>query len=117
MKTTPKLIDGLLFYGTDTGLLYAMDLATDTKPATWRRDNVRLPGGHESPIVCQPAVTAKTIYITSLDKHLYAADRKSGEILWRYDSGAPVRTSPVVRDRVVYVINDKGRMIALDEID
>jgi outer membrane protein assembly factor BamB len=53
--------------------------------------------------VSVPALSATTLYILSGDRNLYAIDRKTGNIRWKYlQKGASGESSPVVcRDRVI----------------
>ena len=43
------------------------------------------------------------VYVGSVDHHVYALDAETGELLWRYETGAGVFSSPAVSDGVVYV--------------
>lgn len=69
-------------------------------------------GGIES----SPTIAENTLYITSLDRHVYALDATTGEEIWRFSTGVnddgekdtflsePVmRSSPVVHDSIVFV--------------
>lgn len=49
-----------------------------------------------------------SIYLGSADFSLYKVALNSGEEQWRYNTGAPVLASPVVKDDSVYVANADG---------
>lgn len=74
-----------------------------------------------SGITGTPAVVGNRVIVGSWDGRVYALDRRSGRLLWKYDAG--VRTyppnrklgvfaSPAVSGRSVYIASD--RLIALD---
>ena len=46
-----------------------------------------------------PAVTRDRVYIGSSDGHLYALDRATGAVRWKYDAGGSVLSSPAVAQR------------------
>jgi outer membrane protein assembly factor BamB len=64
-----------------------------------------------------PIVLGDTIYFASRDR-LYAIDRASGEMKWRYPSGtepaASIRSTPVYSDGVLYVGANDGNLYAVD---
>lgn len=75
----------------------------------------------DSGITGTPAVVGNRVITGSWDGHVYALDRRSGRLLWKYDAG--VRTyppnrklgvfaSPAVAGRAVYIASD--RLVALD---
>ncbi|MBP55167.1 MAG: pyrrolo-quinoline quinone, partial [Marinobacter sp.] len=48
------------------------------------------------------------------DGHVYAINAETGEELWKYGTGAPVRSSPRVgADGVIYVGSDSGEVHAI----
>jgi outer membrane protein assembly factor BamB len=62
----------------------------------------------------QPATDGKTVYLTSLDHHLYAVDLATGRENWHFDlKGASVGT-PLVVDGMVYAGSFAKTMTALD---
>jgi outer membrane protein assembly factor BamB len=57
----------------------------------------------EHGVWAQPILVDDTLYITSLDHHLYALDPESGEELWRVDLQGAVASSPVYNDGYLYL--------------
>jgi outer membrane protein assembly factor BamB len=53
--------------------------------------------------VSVPALSSTTLYILSGDRNLYALDRKTGAVRWKYlQKGASGESSPVIcRDKVI----------------
>lgn len=54
------------------------------------------------------------LYIASLDHSLYAISERSGEVLWRVRTDAPLRTAPVLHEGVVYCDMGNEGMTAFD---
>src|SRR5438270_7201085 len=61
------------------------------------------------------AIVNGTVYVGSLDEHLYALDLATGRVKWTYQTDAakgtkvgPIRTAPSVRDGLVYVGDADG---------
>jgi outer membrane protein assembly factor BamB len=76
-------------------------------PWQWR---VRL-----GPVYRQPGVdaAARTLFVPSADRHLYALEAATGRTIWRFDAGAPVLSTPAVA-RVgsdEYVVFSAGRQL------
>src|SRR5260370_37285726 len=46
-------------------------------------------------------------YLASDDFNLYAVNLKSGELIWRYVSGAPIAQQPQVNDRDIYIAPER----------
>ena len=91
--TTPVVVDGVVYIGSDDGSLYALD--GDSGEMLWSfaaGDAIR----------SVPAVVDGTVYFGSNDNHLYALDATTGEELWRHDTGDWVQYSPAVGNGMVY---------------
>ena len=64
------------------------------------------------PFFSSPAVNERLVLIGSRDKHLHAIDRKTGEAVWKFQTGGRVEGSPIVfTDGVVFGSTD-GRLYA-----
>lgn len=56
-----------------------------------------------------PVVAGQRVFFGSpVDHHLHCYDAASGQPLWRFATGAPIRLSPTVSDGRVYVGSDDG---------
>ncbi len=62
-----------------------------------------------------PAIVDGTVYVGSMDSHLYAIELATGKVRWQYQTTAPVEeSSPCVRAGVVYVGDLGGVFHAVD---
>ena len=53
------------------------------------------------------------MYVGSGDKHLYGVNAATGELLWRYETGERVLSSPTVAGSFVYVGSPDNNLYAL----
>jgi outer membrane protein assembly factor BamB len=53
------------------------------------------------------------VYVGSDDDYVYALDASSGDLIWSYETGGDVYSSPTVVDGVVYVGSEDKHVYAL----
>lgn len=112
--------DGTVYIGSFDSYLYALD--PERGRIKWKFKT----GDH---IYASPALGADSagntiaLYFGSTDGVLYALDTK-GALLWRYDTGAPIRSSAVIgrapkgeKGTIVYFGCGNGRLYALNSED
>ncbi len=127
--SSPAVIGGRVYFGSDDGALYAVD--SQTGEQVWRYQT-------EGEVRSSPAVVGDLVYFGSYDGGFYALHAESGELVWRFHTTGERRwraagldwmtpadqvhtdpwdfflSSPVVADGVVYFGTGKGRLYALD---
>jgi len=54
------------------------------------------------------------VYVGSYDGYLYALDRKTGAMKWRYRTEKSVRSSPAVDDHAVYFGSMDSKFYAVE---
>ncbi|MGC9452693.1 MAG: SUMF1/EgtB/PvdO family nonheme iron enzyme [Oceanipulchritudo sp.] len=91
--TSPVVVDGVLYCGSDNGKVYAIDPATGAE--IWN-----FPTGASS-IVSAPAVVNNVVYIGA-GNYLWAIEATSGTELWKFNSGFSTTTSPAVAYDIVW---------------
>jgi outer membrane protein assembly factor BamB len=82
----------------------------------------RAPAGHllwkfdagRMGVVSSPAVVGDTVYVGSGDHRVYALDRRTGGLRWKFATQGRVSSSPAVAGGVVYVLSYDGRLYAID---
>ncbi len=61
-----------------------------------------------------PALVGQTLYYTAAaDPHLYAADARTGQPLWQFDTGDWLAAGPLVGDGLLYLLGQDGAVLAL----
>ena len=60
-----------------------------------------------------PVLASDRLLVTGSLGEMIALSPYTGEIIGKVDMHAPVRLGPVVANRVIYVLTDTGRLIAL----
>ncbi|MHC4916687.1 MAG: outer membrane protein assembly factor BamB family protein [Planctomycetota bacterium] len=94
VRSSPAILAGIVYVGSDAGELLALDLSAGTK-----RWSAKL----GSRVRCAPAVAGATVICGADDGVLRAFDAKTGAPKWQFRTAGPVRSSPaIVGDRVVF---------------
>ena len=60
-----------------------------------------------------PIIVSETVYVSSLDKHLYAIGLKTGKEKWRFEADDELDASPVFFDNTIYVGSNSGTFYAI----
>jgi eukaryotic-like serine/threonine-protein kinase len=129
--SSPVWSDGVLFFGSDDGNVYAVDAATGRQ--RWKFST----GG---PAPSSPAVAEGRAYFGSYDGRFYAVDSRTGKLKWKFKTGGERRfearglhgmqpknqtfpdpydvylSSPVVAQGTVYFGSGDGNLYALDAV-
>ena len=97
--------DGIAYVTNYRGQVFALSMRYGH--VVWRADTHVM-------MAASPAVAGDELVVHGMDGHIWVYDRQNGKLLWRYTVGAPVESSPIVRDRVDYFGSWNGRVYALD---
>lgn len=87
VSAAPVVDGGIVYVGSATGVLHALDAATGATRWTFRS------GGK---IRAAAALGGDRVYFGSMDRFVYALDRADGRLAWKFDTGGPVTTRPVL---------------------
>ena len=84
LENTPLVVDGVLYVTGNNNQAWAIDGRTGRAIWSYRR---RLPDNFSSKVCCGPvnrgfAILGDRLYMGTLDAHLVALDRKSGDLIW-----------------------------------
>jgi serine/threonine protein kinase len=97
---------GLVFVGSVDHNVYAFDYSKGTSPI-WTFET-------DGPVTTSsPAVTAEAVYIGSGDGYLYSLDARTGELRWKFDTGASVVSNPIIWENKVFIGSRNHRLYAL----
>ncbi|MCB0900815.1 MAG: PQQ-binding-like beta-propeller repeat protein [Actinobacteria bacterium] len=111
--------DGTIYAGSFDGSMYALDSADGS--VRWKLQT----GDHiySSPALVEKDGVLEQIIIGSTDGLLYSVN-PDGDVLWTYDTGAPIRSSPVVGQApvdggspIVYAGAANGHVVAVNVND
>ncbi|UCC88400.1 MAG: PQQ-binding-like beta-propeller repeat protein [Anaerolineales bacterium] len=120
IMTTPVVVDGVAYVGSQDGFLRALD--SHTGEEKWKFDAGR-------PVLSTPAVARGTVYFGSgciggsdyclrrragSDYYFYALDRQTGQEKWRFQVGGGVASSPLIAHGLVYFGSEDQHLYALD---
>src|SRR5581483_8922953 len=98
--------DGVAYVANAKGTIWALDMRTGT--VIWR---------HYTPhgkMASSPAIWGKELIVHGMDGHVWVLRRSDGKLLWHYNVGSPVESSPVVVDGVDVFGAWDGAITALD---
>jgi outer membrane protein assembly factor BamB len=98
--------DGVAYVANARGTIWALDMRTGT--VIWRHFT---PHGK---MAASPAVWGDELIAHGMDGHVWVLRRSNGKLLWHYDVGSPVESSPVVEDGVDVFGAWNGVVTALD---
>ncbi len=89
-KATPAISHNVVYYGTDNGTLYALDLFTGKPLWHYRVGLIPFRKG----IFSSPAVDASCVYFGAYDGNFYALNALTGEKKWVYRDADWIGSSP-----------------------
>ena len=100
---SPTVADGIVYFGSADGHLYAIDASTQA--LLWLYDGIQ-------PTDAAPMVVDGAVYVQSEDGHLYALDEFTGRLLWRSEMGG-VSGAPRSYGGVVYTAANVGKVYGM----
>ena len=118
MHATPALGDELVYFGTDGGYLFALDVTTGAEK--WRylpeQTATFIPFIKEqsAPVYAGPALAGKLVIFAGTADKIYALDAVTGKLAWEFVAGSRVWATPLVVSDTVYVSTLKHKLVALD---
>ena len=106
--TSPAISDKLIYFGSTSGLFYALNLDDGTKVWDYKA---------EGNITAAPVVVGDNVYFGSGDSYLYALNKKTGDDVWKYKTGNSIETTPAIDNGIIYFGSDDQRLYALNTND
>jgi len=127
--SSPAIVEGVVYFGSNDGNLYALDPQTGTKKWAFRT---------EARVASSPAVDHGLVYFGSYDGNFYAVDAATGKLRWKFSNAGERRyaathlhgslpqgetmpdpfdvylSSPAVSNNVVYFGSGDDNVYALD---
>jgi len=111
--SSPAVAEGLVYFGSGDGNLYALDSGTGQLKWKFATGDV---------VHSSPAVAGGVVYAGSWDSYLYALDAATGQMKWKFKTGEDkinfnqvgIQSSPAVEGGVVYFGCRDSHLYALD---
>ncbi|HWZ98062.1 MAG TPA: PQQ-binding-like beta-propeller repeat protein [Candidatus Dormibacteraeota bacterium] len=111
--SSPVVANGLVYFGSGDGNVYALDAVTGYMKWRFKAGDV---------IHASPALADGTLYVGSWDSYFYALDAATGKEKWRFKTGEDpdihnqqgIQSSAAVADGVVYFGCRDSKFYAVD---
>ena len=116
VRSTPAVVNGVAYFGSDDSYLYALDVKT--QELRWKFKT-----GAE--VSSSPAVANGLVYFLSNDNTFYAVDVATGKQKWMITTGPELKneirwdyfiSSPTVADNTIYFGGSDGSVYAIDAL-
>ena len=104
--SSPAVVDGIVFVGSDDYHVYALDMTTGRQMWNFTTGNWTF---------SSPAVTKDAVFISSFDHNVYALNKTTGGLIWNYTTEGWITSSPAIADGVVFVGSYDNKTYALNE--
>ncbi len=98
--------NGVTYVASSLGKIVAIDEATCK--SKWEQDM-------KMPVTAGPVVTQNAVFVGLGDGVVVKLNIRTGETIWRYETGVAVENSISVKDGIVACINANNRIFAIDE--
>lgn len=87
LESTPLFVDGVIYLTTSWDHVFAIDARTGSELWHYKRPLPKKLHYCCGPVNRGPAVSAKLLYLSTLDAHLVAMDLKTGQVRWDVEVG------------------------------
>jgi len=102
----PVYANGVVYFGTSGGRVYAVDATTHTQPKWSFQAKEAIWGS--------PLVIGDRVYVPAMDHHLYCLDAQTGQVVWDFEAGAALAAQPSPSDGTLYQGAFDGRVYAVE---
>lgn len=106
IESSPAMGDGIIVFGTDGGLIIAIDPVT--RKEKWRYDT------GTSDILSSPLIAEGGVFVGSNDGNIYALATANGTLKWKYSTGSNVQSSPSYKDGTIFAGSRDSNLYAID---
>ncbi|MBU4491975.1 MAG: PQQ-binding-like beta-propeller repeat protein [Euryarchaeota archaeon] len=106
IESSPAAGDGIIVFGTNGGVVIALDAANGKEK--WRYDT------GVSALKSSPAIADGLVVIGSNDGSIYALTAIRGTLKWKYSTGSNVESSPSIKDGTIFVGSKDSNLYSID---
>ena len=108
MCSSPAVVDGRVYVGSDNKSVYCLDALTGARIWNYVTNNS---------VYSSPAVVDGRVYVGSGDKSVYCLDSMTGARIWNYTINGDLESCPAVVDDRVYVGSGDHDVYCLDALN
>ena len=101
----PAVAAGVAYFGSDDGVLYAVDLRTGAE--RWRHDT-------GASLTSSPAIADDILVTVTTAGRLVAVDAQTGAELWHSDENFAAESMPAIVGQTVYTGTNGGTVLAME---
>ena len=94
VPSSPAVMNGTLYYATETGMIRAVDVASETSIWEFSADG---------PVTGAPVINNGDVYVTTNTGTVHAITADTGDERWTTVTDQPIHSSPAVNDTSLYV--------------
>ncbi len=102
----PAYADGVVYFGTSDGQVYAVDAKTGAEKPGW-------PFQAREAIWASPLVDGGRVYVPSMDHSLYCLEAATGQKVWEFKANGSFAAQPILADGILYIGAFDGRLYAI----
>lgn len=102
----PVYADGVVYFGTSDGQVYAVDAETGAEKPGW-------PFRAREAIWASPLVADGRVYVPSMDHSLYCLEAATGQVVWEFKANGSFAAQPILADGILYIGAFDGRLYAI----
>jgi outer membrane protein assembly factor BamB len=106
IESSPAMGDGIIVFGTNGGLIIAIDPAT--RKEKWHYDT------GISAIMSSPLIAEGSVFVGTNDGNIYALNTTNGALKWKYSTGSIIQSSPSYKDGTIFVGSRDSSVYAID---
>jgi len=107
--STPLVIGDLVFVGTYTGKVYALNANRGVVRWIYPREGFETVGAIVGNIISD----GTALYFGSANGKIYALDATTGDFIWEFQTSDKIWTAPVLDNGILYVGNYGGNVYAI----
>jgi eukaryotic-like serine/threonine-protein kinase len=97
VNSHPAIVNDILYFTSRDGFVYALQVKSKGKEL-WKfkmQTEVPFDEGYDY-YLSSPTIADGVLYIGGGDGNLYALNAKTGKVIWKYNAGSRIRTSPAI---------------------
>jgi outer membrane protein assembly factor BamB len=104
--SSPAVVDGVVYFGSNDRSVYAIDASSGQKVWSYKTGDA---------IDGSAAIAGGAVYIGSKDHNIYALNAKTGDLIWSYKTGGDIESFASIANGVLYIGSNDYYVYAIGE--